>query len=253
MMRSLRSFAATRTSTPVSSPFLPTFQASATCMPYVKSSSGAVVSTVNTAISAPVFCCSSSTSRVIFCFVAGSITLARSVTKPSGRGTCGVDTCAAAVPASSATAKRWAASLCTVSRDGGDHALDLVDVGAGQVPQSSTALRRCVGAPRQHLAHHRQRPDRRLGGGERGVVSDRRPLAVQAQQVADDDEEALQRIGHHACERGSVAGVREVEGAQAQQLAERFLGALAPQRRLVGRDARERVSAGDDAVLALDV
>src|SRR5438445_4636848 len=228
-MRSFRSRVATRKTMPVSSRLRPGFHASATRIAYVKSSSGAVVSTVSTAISAPVFARSSSARPVIRAAVSGGMTCARSVTNPRGAGISG-----SAAGAARTTVARTAAmtsALCTERVDGGDDSRDVDQVRPERGAERGGvdgALSRPVA---EELAERRQRPEGLFGRREHLGIGMAALDAAQAEQMAQDHHEALERLDPELLDRLGSPRRLEEERAQPEELAAGLVLALAPERR----------------------
>src|SRR5689334_959703 len=168
-MRSFRSRVATRNTTPVSSPFLPGFQVSAIRIAYVKSSSGAVVSTATTAISAPVFARSSSRRFPISARTGAGTTPATSVTKPCGAGSGG--SAAPAARASAAATIAAASGLAVERVDRLHDALHLREIRAELRPERAGGERRGARAVAEHRPHRGKRAEHALAGGDHVVVA----------------------------------------------------------------------------------
>src|SRR5579875_3083731 len=238
---------ASRNTRPVSSPLRPGFHASMSAIAWPKSSSGAVVSTVTTAISAPVRACSSARRAVTRARVAGESTWAVSVTKPSG---CGSGTAGAACE-TAASARSATSALRMVER--GDDALHLPEVAAELGAQDGRPQALAARAMREQPAHDWQRPHDGLALGEHARVAVHGLVAREAQEVAEQHEEALERTQHERLERLRSSARVEEERPQPQELAARLVLALAAQRRGIGDEPGEGIGAGEHAVAAVDV
>src|SRR5438093_9740721 len=146
---------------------------------------------MTTAISAPVFCLSSSRSAVRRPRVAGGMTPARSVTKPSGAGMRG-----SAARAGSARARRSPpASPLRIERIDRLHdALDLAQVSAEVGPQGGGRKARLTAAKGEELPDGGQRPHDALPGGEDCGVAVPAVRLPETEQMAQHDDEALRRL-----------------------------------------------------------
>ena len=78
----------------------------------------------------------------------------------------------------------------------------------------------------EQAAHQRQGPDHLLALREHVAIAGARIVPLEPHQVAEEDEDALQRLEHQPLEGARRARRRQVERAQAQQLAARLLLAL---------------------------
>src|SRR5213078_848381 len=126
------------------------------------------------------------------------MTRARSVTNPCGIGTGASGAASATTATVASTAAQAALRIGYEGINRGDDALDLAEVRG-------------------------ERAEQRLAGGEHVRVGERGVAAAQAEEVPQDDEEALQRIEHELLERPRGGGRFEEERAQAEQLPARFL------------------------------
>src|SRR5262249_22410816 len=252
-MRSLRSWVTRTMRTPVSCPFRPTFHASATCMAEVKSSSGSVVGIVRTAISAPVLSLSAWMVCVIRWRASGGMTPARSVTYPCGCGTGGSAACAAsAISTVSRTPRaRFALRIERVERV--DDSLNLPEILADLEAQAALDEARHAFSIVEQAAHQWQGAQHLLPHREYLAVGGARIVSLQPQQVAEEDQHALERLEHQPLERARGAGGGQVESAQSQELAAGLLLALATEGAGIDGHGRQHVRTGQDAMLAPDV
>src|SRR5262245_44364342 len=190
--------------------------------------------------------------RVIRCRVSGGITPARSVTKPCG---CGIGGSAASAAVASASASRPLASpgLGMERVERLHDPLDLAEV------VTKLDAERVRNEPRSPLAvveqarHQRQRTEDLLPLGEHVAVALPRVVALQSQQVTEEDQDAPQGLQHEALERARSAGRRKIQGAQPQQPCARLLLALPAHSLALDRDVSQEVRPAEQAVLATDV
>src|SRR5262249_38844368 len=180
-------------------------------MPYVKSSSGAVVSTVRTAISAPVFAWSSVASASMRARTSGGSTPARSVTKPRGVGIGGSDCASAAVAAS----RTRATAILRMQRvHGCDHPLGVREVARELRVQLAPGQAGGTAPPLEHAMEGGQRADDALARGQHVAVGVRRLVAAQVEHVTEDHEEGRERVDEQPLEiTGPCCGV-EIERAE---------------------------------------
>src|SRR5690242_10457102 len=179
-------------------------------MPYVKSSSGAVVRTVRTAISAPVFACSSVSSAVSRVRTSAGSAPARSVTKPRGVGIAGSSARATGAAASTASATTSVASLCTEPIHRGDDALDVAEIAGELVARLAAREPPRFPPALENAAKGGQGAEQVLAGREHVGVRERRLVALEMQQMAEDHEERRDRAREELLDVGRARGGVEV-------------------------------------------
>src|SRR5262245_21280717 len=193
--------------------------------------------------------------RVMRSRASGEITPARSVTYPWGAGiggsTARAESADSATSAASKPPRRPALRIERVERV--DDPLHLSQVFAelealGAWHEAGDALA-MVEQPR----HEREGAEHALAGDERVAVARPGIGSQQPEQVAQEDEVALERFQHEPLEGAGGPAGPQVERAQAKELAARLLLALPAQRLPVDGEVREHVGPGEQAMLAPDV
>src|SRR5262249_12610652 len=186
---------------------------------------------------------------------AGEITPARSVTYPWGAGIGGSTAWATsadrATSAASKPPRRPALRIERVERV--DDPLHLSQVFAELEALAAWHEAGDALAMVEQPRHEREGAEHALAGDEGLSVAPPGIGSLQSQQVAQEDEDALERFQHEPLEGAGGPSGPQVEGTQAKELAARLLLALPAQRVPVDGEVREHVGPGEQAMLAPDV
>src|SRR5207249_1814805 len=181
------------------------------------------------------------------------MTPARSVTKPCGVGIggSGAELAATANATSSAAPARLRIGREGIDR--GDDTLDLREI-RGELAAQRPAIDAAAARPAlEQTPQCGERPEDRLSGGQHGSIGERGVAAAQAEEVSEDDEEALHRVDHEPFERPRAGGRLEEECPQAEELPARFLLTFAPEGGAIDGERREDIASREHPMLAADV